>query len=88
LSWKDSYPKQLSKNELVGKELTIIADSPPTESNRKGMMNLKVFAPKEAKNYIVLLTGQDLNVIIDHPRFTFELKEGQQWAEVKPLDPV
>jgi hypothetical protein len=84
MSWIKGYPKTVSKNDLRGRKLTVIADSPPIPSNKSGIMQLKVFEPSSNQNFIVLVTGQDINKIITlieaNKQFTFDKSE--PWAEV------
>jgi hypothetical protein len=86
-SWIESFPKTVSKNDLRGKPLKILADSPPSPSNKSGILQLKVFCTEDSKTFIVLVTGQDINRIIDiadktkgQGNFTFDKSE--PWAEV------
>ena len=84
-SWAETYPKTYVKNELRGKKLTILADSPPTESNKKGIFQLKLLNLTDSVTLFTLVTSKDLNVIIEHPQgFTFDSTE--PWAEVIPYE--
>lgn len=89
-AWYETEPLLVSKNDLVGKKLLVLADVKPTATAKSGIFELKVFDPTSGETYFTTVTRRDLNIIVQLARknqpFTFQLKADEKYAEVKPYE--
>lgn len=85
MSWTKEFPKFVTKKDLEGKKLRIVADIPPKRSTN-GLYELTVMDTADSKLYITLCTLRDLSAIVHDfggSAFTFAPDaKNDKWSNV------
>jgi len=88
LTWYETYPKNINKNDLIGKKLKLDAARPPENTDKEFLKSLYVIDMETNQEYVVRVTLTDIQNAIDAiPQlFTFQKKKPDDaWANVVPV---